>query len=156
MKQKVDEPSVLLSSEVAEHVPTVAMFCEWVELVINHHGQFFQVSIEVVDEAFSQQLNNDYRGKNKPTNVLSFPLDLPAEIEHDLIGDLAICSSVVNNEALQQGKPLMHHWAHMTIHGTLHLLGYDHINDDEAEEMEALEINLLKQLNIANPYEDEV
>lgn len=154
MKQKTDVSCVLLSGALSEQVPTSAMFSQWVQQVIDHQGKFFQVSIEVVNEDFSRQLNNDYRGKDKPTNVLSFPLDIPAELEQDLIGDLAICSNVVEQEALEQNKPLMHHWAHMTIHGTLHLLGYDHIDDEEAEQMEALEIKLLKGLNIANPYGD--
>lgn len=102
----------------------------------------------------SQSLNSQYRGKDKPTNVLSFPFEVPDGIELDLLGDLIICADVVEKEAQEQDKPLLHHWAHMVIHGTLHLLGYDHISDDEAEEMEALEIKLLAHLSIPDPYQE--
>ncbi|MCB1605300.1 MAG: rRNA maturation RNase YbeY, partial [Xanthomonadales bacterium] len=88
-----------------------------------------------------------------PTNVLSFPLELPECVESELIGDLAICADVVEKEALEQNKPLLNHWAHMTIHGCLHLLGYDHVDEQEAEEMESLEVKLLAKLNIPNPYD---
>lgn len=110
------------------------------------------MTIRVVDSNESQQLNHQYRGKDKPTNVLSFPSDLPEEIGINLLGDLVICAPVVAEEAKQQSKPLLAHWAHMVIHGTLHLQGYDHIEDDQAEAMEALEIKLLQGLNFANPY----
>ena len=107
----------------------------------------------VVDAAESQHLNLTYRGKDKPTNVLSFPADLPDFVESTHLGDLAICAEVVVHEAREQGKPVMNHWAHMTIHGCLHLLGYDHIKDDEAALMEDLEVKLLAALNIPDPYQ---
>ena len=111
-----------------------------------------ELSIRLVDEAESQTLNRDYRGKDKPTNVLSFPADLPPELELPLLGDLVVCRQVVEREAEEQHKAPHDHWAHMIIHGTLHLLGFDHIDDGEAEVMEALEIALLGQLGIDNPY----
>lgn len=111
-----------------------------------------QLSIRIVDEAESQILNRDYRGKDKPTNVLSFAMELPEELDLPMLGDLVICAPVVAQEAEQQDKSLQAHWAHMVIHGVLHLQGYDHIADDEAEAMEALEIRLLQQLGFANPY----
>ncbi len=111
-----------------------------------------EVSVYVVDEAESQELNAQYRGKDKPTNVLSFPADIPDEIGIPLLGDLVVCAPVVEREALEQGKSLEAHWAHMLIHGTLHLLGYDHIDDDEADVMEALETRLITQLNFPAPY----
>lgn len=120
-----------------------------------HHDLSDQeITVRVVDEDESQQLNHEYRGKNKPTNVLSFPFEAPPGIEMNLLGDLVICAGVVEAEAQQQNKPLDHHWAHMIIHGTLHLLGYDHIEDDQAEEMEGLEISLLGKLSIDDPYQD--
>jgi len=145
---------VLLNNETAFAAPTIEQFDLWVETVIEEFDDFFQVSIEIVDEQLSSELNKTYRAQDKPTNVLSFALDLPEEVEEDLIGDLAICAPLVEAEAKLQGKLLLHHWAHLTIHGVLHLLGYDHNEDSQAEEMEGLEIKLLKRLNIANPYED--
>ena len=112
-----------------------------------------QLSIRIVNEAESQALNKQYRGKDKPTNVLSFPLDMPEDIGIYMLGDLVICAPVVESEALEQHKAIKEHWAHMVIHGMLHLQGYDHIENNEAEEMEGLEIQLLEQLGYSNPYE---
>ncbi|WP_045857181.1 rRNA maturation RNase YbeY [Teredinibacter purpureus] len=111
------------------------------------------LSIRIVDEDESQTLNNQYRHKDAPTNVLSFPCDLPPEVELDLLGDLVICAQVVAREALAQGKSVRAHWAHMVIHGCLHLLGFDHIKDEAAEEMEALETTILTALDFPPPYE---
>ena len=123
----------------------------WAEVaLLDQHDA--QLSIRIVDETESQVLNRDYRGKDTPTNVLSFPMDLPEELDLPMLGDLVICAPVVAREAEQQDKSLQAHWAHMVIHGVLHLQGYDHIVDDEAEKMEALEIRLLQQLGFANPY----
>jgi probable rRNA maturation factor len=143
---------VLLNNDTSSEIPSLEQFENWVNAVIQHHGKFFQVSIEIVDKSTSQELNNNYRQKNKATNVLSFPLELPEFVEENLIGDLAICAQVVTDEANQQNKAINNHWAHLTIHGCLHLLGYDHIEDDDAQLMEGIEIQLLKQLGIENPY----
>lgn len=113
-----------------------------------------EVSVRIVDEAESQELNARYRGKDKPTNVLSFPADLPPELKLPLLGDLVICAPVVAREAEEQGKSVEAHWAHMLVHGCLHLLGYDHIEDAEAEAMEALETRIITQLNYPPPYAD--
>ncbi len=143
--------AVLLTSN-KPGTPSLEQFNLWVDAVLNHFNKEYQVSIEIVDLATSQQLNNDYRGKDKPTNVLSFPLELPDYIDEPLLGDLAICAEVVKKEAQEQNKKEVDHWAHLTIHGTLHLLGFDHIEEEEANEMESLEILILNQLNISNPY----
>ena len=111
-----------------------------------------EVTIRIVDEAESQQLNFDYREKDKPTNVLSFPFQAPPGIELTLLGDLIICAQVVAREAEEQNKALEAHWAHMVVHGSLHLLGFDHINEADAEEMEAEEVQILHDLGYANPY----
>lgn len=132
-------------------LPDENMIQQWAEVALLTQADA-QLGIRIVDEAESQMLNHDYRGKDKPTNVLSFPMQLPEELELSLLGDLAICAPVVAREAEQQDKSLPAHWAHMVIHGVLHLQGFDHIVDGEAEEMEALEIRLLKQLGFANPY----
>lgn len=117
------------------------------------------LSIRIVDENESAQLNRDYRGKDYATNVLSFTNDLPDLILDALdeypLGDLAICAPVVLREAAEQGKTADAHWAHMLIHGLLHLQGYDHEDDTQAEEMEALERRILKDLGIADPYQDD-
>ena len=109
----------------------------------------YESVIRVVDEHESQQLNQSYRDKDKPTNVLSFGYE---DIE-GYLGDLVICMPIVEREANEQDKSLEDHFAHMVVHGTLHLLCYDHENDADAEEMEALERKILNKLAIANPYE---
>ncbi len=113
-----------------------------------------EVSVRIVDDIESQELNARYRGKDKPTNVLSFPADLPPELNLPLLGDLVICAPVVAREAQDQGKSLEAHWAHMLVHGCLHLLGYDHIDAADAEIMEALETRIITQLNYPPPYAD--
>jgi probable rRNA maturation factor len=114
------------------------------------------LAIRIVDAAESRRLNRDWRGKDKPTNVLSFPAaPSPAaslQPEGAPLGDLAICAPVVAREAREQGKSAQAHWAHMVIHGVLHLLGYDHENDRDALRMESLEIRILEQLGYSNPY----
>jgi probable rRNA maturation factor len=141
----------LMHDTVAD-LPDESAFQSWLDQLSAHLEVSGEVCINVVDASESQQLNLTYRGKDKPTNVLSFPADLPDFVDSEHLGDLAICAEIVFREAKEQGKPELHHWAHMTIHGCLHLLGYDHIKDAEAEQMEALEIELLAALNIPDPY----
>ncbi|GAA5186112.1 rRNA maturation RNase YbeY [Ferrimonas gelatinilytica] len=136
------------------NLPTHDQFQAWVDAALAGQAGEHELTIRVCDAAESQQLNRDYRGKDKPTNVLSFPFEAPPGIELPLLGDLVICAEVVAQEAAEQEKSLMDHWAHMVIHGCLHLIGYDHIEDQDAEEMEALEQQLLAQLGIADPYQE--
>lgn len=136
----------------AAGLPAEGDFSRWVETVLKERRVDGEVCIRIVDAEESQSLNAEYRGKDKPTNVLSFPFEVPPGIPVTLLGDLVICAEVVAAEAEEQEKALFDHWAHMVVHGTLHLLGFDHINDDDAEEMEALERTLLARLNIADPY----
>lgn len=124
----------------------------WVDTALTDYDQDTEIVVRIVDEQESAELNEQYRHKSGPTNILSFPVDLPEGIELDLLGDLVICAPVVEKEALEQGKILEHHWAHIIVHGVLHLLGYDHIDDDEAELMENKEIAILNKLQINNPY----
>jgi len=135
-------------------VPSAASFRQWVDAALAgaRRRRQAELSIRIVDSTEGRELNRDYRGKDYATNVLSFPAELPPGVQLPLIGDLAICAPVVAREAAEQGKPPRHHWAHMTVHGVLHLLGYDHIVDAEAEAMEALETRILAKLGIADPY----
>lgn len=134
-------------------VPDEALFEQWVAAALTGRRDEAQLTIRITDAAEIQDLNATYREKDKPTNVLSFPFEAPPGVDIPLLGDIIICARVVAEEAGAQEKPLQAHWAHMVIHGTLHLLGYDHIEDAEAEEMERLEIDLLAGLGYANPYE---
>lgn len=138
----------------ANDLPTLAQLTHWVGCVFSHHPDESrrELTIRFVEPNESQALNRDYRDKDKPTNVLSFPFESPPGVELPLLGDLVICHDVVSREAVEQQKPLMHHYAHMVIHGTLHLLDYDHVDDDDAHLMEALERRLLANLDIADPY----
>jgi len=136
------------------NLPTQAQFESWVRLAVGSSMPEVELTIRLVESSESQQLNHTYRGKDKPTNVLSFPFEAPAEIDLPLLGDLIICVDVVEKEALEQNKSLEAHWAHMVIHGCLHLLGYDHIINEEAEEMESLETQLLEHLGFSDPYKE--
>ncbi|MBB3323261.1 MULTISPECIES: rRNA maturation RNase YbeY [Atlantibacter] len=141
-----------LACEDTTGLPDEAQFQAWLEAVLPQFQEEAEVTIRLVDEAESHNLNLTYRGKDKPTNVLSFPFEAPPGIELPLLGDLIICRQVVEREAIEQVKPLDAHWAHMVIHGSLHLLGYDHIEDDEAEEMEGLETEIMLALGFSDPY----
>ncbi|WP_020483176.1 rRNA maturation RNase YbeY [Methylomonas sp. MK1] len=137
--------------------PELEQFQQWADiaLAIFEDGADSELVIRLVDDAESAQLNQQYRHKNGPTNILSFPFEAPAGMDIDLLGDLVICAPLIAQEAAQQNKLAEHHWAHITIHGVLHLLGYDHIEDQDAEQMEALEIEILSKLGIANPYKED-
>jgi probable rRNA maturation factor len=113
-----------------------------------------EITIRICNKSEMIQLNSDYRNKNKPTNVLSFPFDMPHYPEEDipLLGDIVICAEVVADEAKEQGKTLEAHWAHLVVHGVLHLLGYDHVEEKAAEKMEGEEISILASLGYDNPY----
>lgn len=149
--------SIILDFQLASEasgIPTEAQFQQWLDATVTPFQDDAEVTIRIVDEAESQQLNFDYREKDKPTNVLSFPFQQPPGIEElPLLGDLVICVQVVEHEASEQNKALAAHWAHMVVHGCLHLLGFDHITEDEAQEMEAEEIQILADLGFPNPYE---
>ncbi|ETS29230.1 rRNA maturation RNase YbeY [Photorhabdus temperata] len=148
--------SVILDLQIAcessQSLPEETLFQQWLDGVLPQFQSESEVTIRIVDEAESQDLNLTYRGKDKPTNVLSFPFEAPPEVDLPLLGDLIICRQVVEKEAEEQQKTVEEHWAHMVVHGCLHLLGYDHIEDDEAEEMESLETEIMQKLGYADPY----
>lgn len=126
----------------------------WIEAVLAAEAETAEVelTVRIVDEAEMAELNARYRHKTGPTNILSFPFEAPPGVELNLLGDLVIAAPVVQREAREQGKTETAHWAHMLVHGTLHLLGYDHLKPAEAEDMEAREINILHELGFSNPY----
>lgn len=136
--------SLQLASQAAE-IPSASQFRRWVRAALRVETS---LAIRVVDEEEGRQLNASYRGKDYPTNVLTFPLTE----EPLLMGDIVICAPVVAREAKEQGKALLAHYAHMTVHGVLHLHGYDHEIDAQADLMEAMEIAILHKLGFANPY----
>jgi probable rRNA maturation factor len=138
-------------------VPTADDIATWVNRAVDAAGSTgdMEVSVRVVSTAEMQQLNSEFRDQDKPTNVLSFPAGDLAGLPDDAarpLGDIVVCAAVVADEAEQQGKAQRDHWAHMIVHGTLHLLGFDHENDSDAAEMEGLEIRILGGHGIANPY----
>jgi probable rRNA maturation factor len=135
-----------------ESLPTTEDFERWTKQALQGRREEAELTIRLVDEEESQQLNREYRDKDRPTNVLSFPADLPAVVESPLLGDLVICAPVVLREAREQNKTAEAHWAHMVVHGVLHLLGYDHQNESEATEMERTEAALLGEMGFDNPY----
>ena len=137
----------------AVNLPGEAELRRWCELALRQRTAPSELTIRIVDEAEGRELNRTWRGKDYATNVLSFPAEVPDDLlDIPLLGDLVVCAQVVEREAAEQGKAREAHWAHLTIHGCLHLLGYDHIDDDEAEEMEALERQLLAELGYPDPY----
>jgi len=134
-------------------LPSLELFQRWVDITLaTVTDQVFELTIRLVTIEESQQLNKQYRGKDKPTNVLSFPFEVPDGVELNLLGDLIICIEVMKQEAQEQNKALFDHWAHLVIHGCLHLVGFDHISETEALEMESIEIAILEKLGINNPY----
>ncbi len=134
--------------------PEQAQLQHWLDTALAGIGRDTEIVVRIVDEAESAELNHDYRGKQGPTNILSFPFEAPDILgfESELLGDLVVCAPVLAKEAIEQGKTLSNHWAHIIIHGVLHLLGYDHIDEAEAEAMESQEIAILAKLQIPNPY----
>ena len=141
-----------ITCEQESGLPTAEQIEQWATAAVQPQSDEVEMTVRIVDEAESHALNLNYRGKDRPTNVLSFPFECPDEVELPLLGDLVICRQVVEREAQEQDKPLMAHWAHMVVHGSLHLLGYDHIEDDEAEEMESLETQIMTGLGFVDPY----
>jgi metalloprotein, YbeY family len=141
-----------IACEQETGLPTAEQIEQWATAAVQPQSDEMEMTVRIVDEAESHALNLNYRGKDRPTNVLSFPFECPDEVELPLLGDLVICRQVVEREAQEQDKPVMAHWAHMVVHGSLHLLGYDHIEDDEAEEMESLETQIMTGLGFADPY----
>ncbi len=135
--------------------PDDAAFGRWVRAALAGRREQATLSLRIVDAEEGRALNAHWRGRDAPTNVLSFPAELPAELGIPLLGDLVLCTPVVRREAAEQGKDEADHWAHLVVHGVLHLLGMDHQEDAEAEAMEAAEREVLAGLGIRDPYAGE-
>jgi probable rRNA maturation factor len=147
MPVKVD----LQNDDAFENLPAQGQFEDWVEAALQDSYAQLEQTIRVVGEDESRDLNLRYRERDKPTNVLAFPSDA-ALLDYDCLGDLVICAPVVAAEAAAQGKAIEAHWAHLVVHGMLHLQGYDHQQVADTREMESLEIKILDTLGYANPY----
>lgn len=135
-------------------LPAPQQLQEWADTTLEGSVGNTEITVRIVDEAESAELNHAYRNKTGPTNILSFPFEPPeiAGFESDFLGDLVICAPVLEREAEEQHKPLPNHWAHILVHGILHLLGHDHTNETQATIMETKEVEILNKLNISNPY----
>jgi len=148
---------IQLASQCTD-LPETSQIQQWVDAALADYARDSEIVVRIVDTEESAGLNSLYRQKQGPTNILSFPFALPEalagmeDMPINLLGDLVICAQVLLDEAQQQHKPLTDHWAHIVVHGVLHLLGYDHLDDDEADLMENKEISILQSLNIKNPY----
>ncbi|MCF6252302.1 MAG: rRNA maturation RNase YbeY [Methylococcaceae bacterium] len=135
-------------------IPSIDQFQSWIDVVLSDESIDSEIVVRIIDEAEMTQFNEQYRDKIGPTNILSFPFDVPEGIASILLGDLLVCAPIIEKESLQQNKIIDHHWAHIIVHGVLHLLGHDHIDECDAKEMEALEIKILRKIKIKNPYEE--
>lgn len=136
-----------------EVLPSEAQLKTWCELALEGDARNSELSLRIVNEEEIQALNCDFRQKNKSTNVLSFPSEVPPELDIPLLGDIVICAAVVDREAAEQSKMREAHWAHMVVHATLHLQGYDHGDEEQAAVMEHRETELITQLGFPKPYE---
>ncbi|MFC6277128.1 rRNA maturation RNase YbeY [Psittacicella hinzii] len=159
MTLKIDVNDLFSSEASAQYLPSKEELAQWYAQVESRLEGDFHLSVTFITPEYMQELNGTYRGKPYPTNVLSFEFQ-GDEDEADYLGftelgDLLICPPVLEKEAAEQDKPLQHHWTHICLHGLLHLLGYDHIEPDEAEQMESLEKELLATLGIPDPYRDD-
>ena len=146
--QTAVDPAQVAKSQL----PATAAVRRWVRAALAHHDRGGELTVRIVGAEEGAALNQRYRHKSGPTNVLSFPYGPPEETMTHLLGDIVICAPVVIAEARGQGKTPDAHWAHMAVHGVLHLLGYDHETDREARDMEALEVTLLQRLGYSDPY----
>ena len=134
------------------YLPDLNQFSRWASAAVTGRTEDTELTIRIVDAAESAALNERFRSRQHATNVLAFPATLPTEIGLAVLGDLAICGEIVAREADEQGKGIEAHWAHMVVHGTLHLIGYDHQTDIQAKKMEGLEVQILRGLGYADPY----
>lgn len=136
-----------------DDLPGSASLRTWARAALGARHEPAELTIRIVDEAEIEHLNRSYRHKPGATNVLAFPFEAPAQVDIALLGDIVICAPVVRREAMEQSKDVNSHWAHMVVHGALHLLGFDHEHAPQAQEMEAMETRILIGLGFDNPYQ---
>jgi probable rRNA maturation factor len=142
-----------IQTACSEPVPGEEDIRRWIEAALSPHRDEAEVSVRLVGEPEMTELNTSYRQQHKSTNVLSFPADLPSDVSHPLLGDIIVCAAVVAREATEQNKPAIAHWTHMLVHGSLHLIGYDHVESEDAQVMESLETTILQSLGCPCPYD---
>lgn len=136
-------------------IPAAISFRRWLEAALDEVGaDSAGLALRIVDEHEGHALNRHWRGRDHATNVLSFPADLPEALPERWLGDIVLCAPLIAREADAQGKPPRAHWAHLAVHGLLHLLGHDHIDPAQAEAMEAMETRILARLGFPDPYQD--
>jgi len=143
-----------VQSACSEPAPEEPALQRWLDCALTGagHTKDAEIAVRIMTESEMAELNRRYRGRDGSTNVLSFPADLPPGLDLPLLGDIAICAPVVLREAAEQGKPVHSHWAHITVHGCLHLLGYDHVELEDARHMESLETRIMAALGLPCPY----
>lgn len=154
-KTKIKEKRIKITIQALANntfIPSRYFLQRWVNAALAKQVGTNAVNIRLVSKKASAELNSTYRHKKGPTNILSFPFEPPPKISSPFLGDLVICAALVNQEAKQQTKTRLAHWAHLVIHGCLHLVGYDHTHDKDAIQMETVEIQLLEDLGYENPY----
>jgi probable rRNA maturation factor len=140
-------------ASTCQNLPKVSEIGRWAEVALEGMNSDVGLSVRIVDEPESADLNRQYRNKSGPTNVLSFPFEDPPGVDSGILGDLIICAPVVYKEAREQNKSETAHWAHMVVHGIMHLRGYDHINEEDAKQMETTESTILSRLGFDDPYD---
>ena len=133
-------------------LPTTTQIHQWAKPCLPEPFNS-ELYIRITDNEQMQALNQRFRKKASPTNVLAFPAELPNGVPYSILGDIVLCAPVINQQAQEQNKPNMAHWAHMIVHGILHLRGYDHKHHEQSQQMESLEITHLQSLGFDNPYE---
>ena len=143
----------LQNASKLDGLPSGTRFAHWVEAALQSTEEGLEQTLRIVDEAESRDLNRRYRGKDNPTNVLAFPAE-DEFLDYRCLGDLVLCAPVVLREAAEQHKPVEAHWAHLVVHGMLHLQGYDHQAEADSAAMEALEVEILDTLGYSNPYNE--
>ncbi len=147
--------TVIQNVSVEEGIPDSALIAEWASAAYKKVGtEEAELTVRIVDEKDGRELNQRYRNKRGATNVLSFPFEDPPQIKTNILGDIVVCAPVLSREAVNQGRPLTAHWAHLVVHGVLHLCGYVHDHERDAVRMQRLESEIIEQLGFPNPYKE--
>lgn len=141
-----------IATQMTGYLPTEEQLQQWIEASLTEPYEDNEITVRIVDEQESAHLNRTFRDKDYATNVLSFTFSAPEGYEN-ILGDMILCAPIIAMEAEDLNKPLQDHWAHLVVHGTLHLQGYDHLLEEDEKEMQELEINILSKFGVPNPYQ---